>query len=169
MCASTTRVSVPAFNDVGTVVMAGQPKSFKDVSSVVQDVVFTRYRVTYVRADMVATCQVVDVPFPFDGVANFRVPVSGTAERSFLIVRVQAKLESPLSELSRGGGSLVISTIAELTSSDKTSPADRFPSHRLYQRYFCIDFAAISASEARTSPTDLGAEAPSRAERRSNR
>ena len=102
------------FNDVGEVVMVGQPKSFKDVSSVVQDVVFTRYRVTYVRADG-RNVPGVDVPFPFDGVANFRVTFDQTqVSRTFLLVRVQAKLESPLSELSRGGGSLVISTIARV-------------------------------------------------------
>ena len=102
------------FNDVGTVVMAGQPKSLRDVSSLVQDVVFTRYRVTYVRADG-RNVPGVDVPFPFDGVANFRVPVNEQATtRTFLLVRVQAKLESPLIELARGGGSLVISTIARV-------------------------------------------------------
>ena len=78
------------------------------------DIVFTRYRVTYVRADG-RNVPGVDVPFPFDGVANFRVPADQSAvTRTFLLVRVQAKLESPLSELAQAGGSLVISTIARV-------------------------------------------------------
>jgi len=102
------------FNDIGTVVMVAQVKNLKDVSSPVNDIVFTRYRVTYIRADG-RNVPGVDVPYPFDGVANFRVPRDQTqATRTFLLVRVQAKLESPLNELAGLGGSLVISTIARV-------------------------------------------------------
>ena len=78
-----------------------------------QDIVFSRYRVTYIRADGRNTPGV-DVPYPFDGVANFRIPVGGTAIRSFMVVRQSAKLESPLIELAGGGGSQVINTIARV-------------------------------------------------------
>ena len=101
-------------NDNGVVTMVAQPKSLRDASSFVNDIVFARYRVTYVRADG-RNVPGVDVPFPFDGVANFRVPVDRSeTSRAFLLVRVQAKLESPLKELEGGGGSLVISTIARV-------------------------------------------------------
>ncbi len=102
------------FIDNGAVTMVAQPKSLRDASSFVNDIVFARYRVTYVRADG-RNVPGVDVPFPFDGVANFRVPVDRSeTSRAFLLVRVQAKLESPLKELEGGGGSLVISTIARV-------------------------------------------------------
>ena len=101
-------------NDNGIVTMQAQPKNLTDVSSLVNDIVFTRYRVTFVRADG-RNVPGVDVPYPFDGVANFRVPVDGTeVTRVFMLVRNQAKLESPLNELTRLGGSLVISTIARV-------------------------------------------------------
>ena len=101
-------------NDNGVVVMAAQPKNVLAAASLVNDIVFTRYRVTFVRADG-RNVPGVDVPYPFDGVANFRVPVDSTeVTRVFLLVRHQAKLESPLKELTLGGGSLVISTLARV-------------------------------------------------------
>ena len=84
--------------------MVGQPKDLAQLQSPVQDVVFERYRVTYIRADGRNTPGV-DVPFPWDGVANFRVPVDGNAvTRGFMIVRHQAKLEAPLAQLAGLGG-----------------------------------------------------------------
>jgi hypothetical protein len=44
------------------------------------------------------------------------VPASGTVTAGFVLVRVQAKAEPPLITLAGfGGGSLVISTIADVT------------------------------------------------------
>ena len=73
-------------NDVGEVVMEAQVKNLKDVSSVVNDIVFTRYRVTFVRADG-RNVPGVDVPFPFDGVANFRVPADQSASYPHVLAR----------------------------------------------------------------------------------
>jgi hypothetical protein len=73
----------------------------------------TRYSVRYVRSDGRNT-QGTDVPYAFDGGATGTVTDSGGALQIEL-VRVQAKLESPLMALRNFGGAGVISTIAEVT------------------------------------------------------
>lgn len=101
-------------NDNAEVLISAQPKDFQQLQSVVQDVIFDRYRVTYIRSDG-RNVPGVDVPFPFDGAANFRVPVDGTeATRVFMIVRPQAKLETPLAEMQGLGGAQVLSVIANV-------------------------------------------------------
>lgn len=72
-----------------------------------------RYNVVFKRADGRNT-QGVDVPYAFDGALTLTVG-EGTAEANFSLVRVQAKLEAPLSALAGGGGAGAISTIAEVT------------------------------------------------------
>jgi hypothetical protein len=70
------------------------------------------YRVTYSRADGRNTPGV-DVPFPFDGALTLTVRDGGSSA-SFVLVRVQAKLESPLRALVAGGGAIAISTFADI-------------------------------------------------------
>ena len=75
---------------------------------------FRTYRVTFIRTDG-RNRPGEDVPFPFDGAANFTVAVGGgAATRSFVIVRDQAKLEAPLRNLAFNGGAVVLSVIAEV-------------------------------------------------------
>lgn len=101
-------------NDNAAVNMQAQPKDFSQPAGQVNDIVFTRYRVTYIRADG-RNVPGVDVPYPFDGAANFRVDFDGSeVVRVFMIVRPQAKLESPLLEMQFGGGSQVISVLARV-------------------------------------------------------
>jgi hypothetical protein len=69
------------------------------------------YRVTFSRSDGRNTPGV-DVPYPFDGAMT--ATVNGTATASLVLVRVQAKLERPLSLLAFGGGAVVISTFADI-------------------------------------------------------
>ncbi len=69
------------------------------------------YRVTFSRSDGRNTPGV-DVPYPFDGALTATVSTTTTA--SMVLVRVQAKLESPLSTLAFGGGAIVISTFADV-------------------------------------------------------
>jgi len=72
-----------------------------------------RYAVTFRRTDGRNTPGV-DVPHSFEGAAT--VTVSSTdATMSFVIVRTQAKVESPLKELTNGGAIRTISTIADIT------------------------------------------------------
>ena len=73
VCTSDDNGVCTVVNDNGVVTMIAQPKSLTDPFSLVNDIVFARYRVTYVRADG-RNVPGVDVPFPFDGVANFWVP-----------------------------------------------------------------------------------------------
>lgn len=101
-------------NDNAEVLIQGQPKDLTQPASLVNDVVFTRYRVTYIRADG-RNVPGVDVPFPFDGATNFRVSFDGIeTARVFMIVRPQAKLESPLREMQFGGGAQVLSVLARV-------------------------------------------------------
>ena len=81
--------------------------------SALNEVTITRYRVTFRRADGRSTPGV-DVPHAFDGAVTVTVPASGTAVVDFAMVRHQAKLEPPLSNLQGGGGANMLSTIAEV-------------------------------------------------------
>jgi hypothetical protein len=76
------------------------------------EVTFTRYRVTYRRADGRNTPGV-DVPYPFDSGLTFTVPADGEATMAFDVVRHTAKMEAPLAALAQS--SVIISTIAEIT------------------------------------------------------
>ena len=68
---------------------------------------------TFRRADGRAT-QGVDVPWAFDG--GVTATIGGSpVEVGFEIVRHQAKLEPPLANLAGFGGSVFISTLAEIT------------------------------------------------------
>ncbi len=73
----------------------------------------TRYHVKYVRSDGRNT-QGVDVPYEFAGGATATVTGAG-GNLVITLVRVQAKLESPLRSLVNLGGSVALSTIAEIT------------------------------------------------------
>ena len=73
-----------------------------------------RYRVSYRRSDGRNTPGI-DVPYAFDGAITFTVAPGGEQTVPFNLVRVQAKLESPLMNLRGLGGSVVISTLADVT------------------------------------------------------
>jgi hypothetical protein len=100
------------FNDNGVVTMTAVPKDPAQFSSDINAVTFERYRVTFIRADG-RNVQGVDVPYAFDGAFNVTVPVGGDVERGFILVRHQAKGESPLREISFNR-SLILSVIAQV-------------------------------------------------------
>jgi hypothetical protein len=111
------QVDVPTiFDDVGRVTMRlilkdpGRPGS-TNVPSPINQITFTRYRVTYRRADGRNTPGV-DVPFPFDSATTFTVPADGEIIQSFELVRHTAKEEAPLAALRTSA--VIISTIAEI-------------------------------------------------------
>jgi hypothetical protein len=102
------------YEDPGRVVLAlamKNPIGFEPTSA--NFVTFTRYRVTYLRADGRNTPGV-DVPYPFDGAITVTV-TDEPATAALTLVRIQAKLENPLLPLVGGGGSLALSTIAQVT------------------------------------------------------
>ena len=111
-------ISVPSiFEDSGQAVMYLVLKDNADptnaaVPSVVNRMKITRYRVVYRRADGRNTPGV-DVPYPFDGAITATITHS-TSSVNFTLVRVQAKMEAPLSALAVGGA-IAISTIADVT------------------------------------------------------
>ena len=82
--------------------------------STLNEITITRYRVTFIRADGRNTPGV-DVPYPFDGAFTLTVPSTGAATGTFDLVRHQHKREPPLSNMARGGGARLLSTIAEIT------------------------------------------------------
>jgi hypothetical protein len=102
------------FEDPGIVTMRVQ---YKDPTAgnidPVNFVTLTRYRVDFVRSDGRREPGV-DVPYGFDGAATATIAGNAT-QMSFVMVRAQAKLEPPLRNLRQGGGSGLISTIAEVT------------------------------------------------------
>jgi hypothetical protein len=112
-------VRVPTiFNDVGTVTMRIIPKDGGNGVTTVSptpfnSVTFTRYRITFIRADGRNTPGV-DVPYPFESGLTATVGAAATGV-PIEIVRHQAKLEQPLRSLANFGGRLFISTIAEIT------------------------------------------------------
>ncbi len=102
------------FNDNAIVTMRGFIKDRTQADSEINTVTFERYRVTYVRADG-RNVAGVDVPYPFDGAANFSVPLDGAdVDRGFIVVRHQAKVETPLRELQGSTNFAIISTIARI-------------------------------------------------------
>jgi hypothetical protein len=99
--------------DFGQVTMRLAPKDITAPLSTNNDVTITRYRVQYRRSDGRNTPGV-DVPYGFDGAITFTVSESASSA-TFALVRVQAKLEPPLTQLVNLGGSVAISTIADVT------------------------------------------------------
>lgn len=107
------------FNDLGKATMRVGLKNpgtstVPTTPSPLNSITLTRYRVEFRRTDGRNT-QGVDVPYAFDGAATVTIPAEGSADVVFEVVRNQAKLESPLRNLRGLGGSLIISTIAEIT------------------------------------------------------
>ncbi len=118
VCDNGTTTTCVTVNDNAIADLIAQVKDFTSISSSNNAVIFSRYRVTYVRADG-RNVAGVDVPYPFDGAANFTLPADGTSvTRAFMVVRHQAKLEPPLRELRNDGsfigGAKVLSTIAQI-------------------------------------------------------
>jgi hypothetical protein len=103
----TAEVSIRLqLRDPGIPGVAAEPTPLNDVT-------FTRYRVTYRRADGRNTPGV-DVPYPFDSAMTFTVCGCGTTTTAgFTIVRHTSKQEAPLAALA--ASPVIISTIAEVT------------------------------------------------------
>jgi len=76
------------------------PKSING-SSLYNDILVTRYVVTFTRADG-KNAQGVDVPYSFEGAMSVNVPIGQAATASFILVREVAKQEPPLLNLRDG-------------------------------------------------------------------
>jgi hypothetical protein len=127
-------------NDNALVRMTARAEDpFTDISRF-GDIIIERYRVTYVRADGRNTPGV-DVPHAFDGALNLRVPVDAPASQQFMVVRPQAKLEPPLSNLAGGGGLIVLSVIAQIDFYGRQLVSDRAVAARGFLNITFADFA----------------------------
>lgn len=104
------------WNDLGRAVVRAEMKNSLSPTepSALNSVTINRYHVKYFRTDGRNTPGV-DVPFPVDGATTITVPIGGTAEVGFDLVRHQAKLEQPLITLRGGRGLSFLSAIAEVT------------------------------------------------------
>ena len=133
--------------DQCTVTMAAQPKNGIPTlgPSYLNNIVFNRYRVTYIRADG-RNVAGLDVPYPFDGGMQLLVTADATtSSASFVIVRVQAKLEPPLRNLAGDGGANVISAVAEVDFYG-TDNAGRNITARGYLNVHFADWADVSSN-----------------------
>lgn len=111
------------------------------------DFTVERYEVRYFRSDG-QNAAGVDVPYPISGVLATEVREDNAAELNLEVVRRQAKLEPPLSNLKGGGGLAVVTMFAEVTLHARTTTGDATNpvSARLQ-----IDFADF-ADDAETCP-----------------
>jgi hypothetical protein len=112
---------------------------FTDISRF-GDIIVQRYRVTYLRADGRNTAGL-EVPYSFDGVVNFRVPVNVAVSQQLMVVRPQAKLEPPLRNLAFGGGSIAFSVVAQIDFYGRDVVNDRGVTARGFLNITFADFA----------------------------
>lgn len=101
------------YEDLGEVTFRLAMKNPAEAISPANYITLNRYRVKFRRSDG-RNVPGVDVPWDFDGAITQTVSSEG-GTASFGLVRVQAKLESPLKALVAGGGAITISTFAEVT------------------------------------------------------
>lgn len=91
-----TELRVPTiFNDSGRATVTVEMKNPTTEPTTINTVTFTRYRVTYRRADGRNT-PAVDVPAPFDSAVTFSAAPGQPGQAAFELVRNVAKQESPL-------------------------------------------------------------------------
>lgn len=100
------------FNDLGRVTMTADMKDPMTSPTAINAITFSRYRVTYIRADGRNTPGV-DVPFGFDSAVTFTVTPGAPATAGFDLVRHVAKEEAPLVSLAANDD--LITAIAQVT------------------------------------------------------
>lgn len=87
------------------------------------DFTVERYEVSYFRSDG-QNVPGVDVPYPISGNLATEVREESDATLNLEVVRRQAKLEPPLSNLRGGGGLLIVTMFAEVTLHARTTTGD---------------------------------------------
>ncbi len=103
------------FNDNARVTLRADLKNANNpTTGSFNDVLLERYDVAFTRTDGLNT-QGVDVPYAFSGPLAAQVPAGGTGEAVFILVRHEAKRESPLRNMMFGGGNQILHCIATIT------------------------------------------------------
>jgi hypothetical protein len=100
------------FTDSGTMTLSLAAKDISTGLTSNNQVTIDRIHVSYRRTDGRNT-EGVDVPFSFDTASTATVAISGSTAISFTLVRIQAKQEAPLVQLTNTG---LISAIADVTA-----------------------------------------------------
>jgi hypothetical protein len=113
---SDVSVDGTAYRDIGEAIIRVELKNQVSATAptAINSVTLNRYRVRYMRTDG-QNREGIDVPLGFEGAATQTINVGSSGVVQFDLVRAQAKLEVPLRTLVRGGGLIIISTIAEVT------------------------------------------------------
>jgi hypothetical protein len=84
------------------------------------DIVIERYEVRYSRSDGRGV-EGVDVPYSISGNLAFEIQGESDGNVNVEVVRRQAKLEPPLSQLVNGGGGFIVTMFAEITLHARTT------------------------------------------------
>jgi hypothetical protein len=84
------------------------------------DIVVERYEVRYFRSDGRGV-EGVDVPYSISGNLAFEIQGEAGVNFNLEVVRRQAKLEPPLSQLVNGGGGFIVTMFAEVTLHARTT------------------------------------------------
>lgn len=112
---SDVQTNGSVFEDNGRVTMTAAMRDVTNPTVSTNNLItVSRYRVVFRRSDGRNTPGV-EVPYAFDGAVTFTVGPGEDVQVPFSLVRAQAKLESPLMNLRGLGGSVLISTIADVT------------------------------------------------------
>ncbi len=112
------------------------------------DIVIERYEVRYFRSDGRGV-EGVDVPYRISGNIAFEIVAGEATNVNIEVVRRQAKIEPPISQLFNGGGAFIVTMFAEITLHARTTTgqATNSATGRLQ-----IDFADFTNTDA-TCPT----------------
>lgn len=110
---SDVRTAGGIVNDNVRIALRLEAKNPSTPLAAINAVTMTRYTVQFKRTDG-QNRPGVDVPFGFSGGLSNTIGDTG-GEVVFVLVRHQAKLEPPLSNMASAGGQLLISTVAEIT------------------------------------------------------
>lgn len=104
------------FNDTGRATIRAEMKNSLSPTTptALSSITINRYRVRFRRSDGRNT-EGVDVPYGFDGGTTANIPIGGSVQVNFDLVRHQAKQERPLITMVGGRGLIGLSTIAEVT------------------------------------------------------
>ena len=84
------------------------------------DIVVERYEVHYFRSDGRGV-EGVDVPFSISGNLAFEIQGEAGINFNLEVVRRQAKVEPPLSQLVNGGGAFIVTMFADITLHARTT------------------------------------------------
>jgi hypothetical protein len=103
------------FSDSGTMTLSLAAKDVTNPDGLTSNnqVTINRIHVSYRRTDGRNT-EGVDVPFSFDTASTTTIATQGSTAVSFVLVRIQAKQETPLVQLATNGQ--LISVIADVTA-----------------------------------------------------